>query len=140
MELYVEQAEAEPRTVYRLAVTVLAADEPEYATPIGTAVLDLGDHRSATLGYALRRDAWGNGYATEITALLCEFGFRTLGLHRLAARVDPENTASVRVLTKAGFQREGRIRHDLWLRGTWYDSLLFSLLEDEWVAPAAGRG
>ncbi|MGK4582379.1 GNAT family N-acetyltransferase [Kitasatospora sp. HPMI-4] len=140
IELYIEQAEADPRTDYRLAVTVLADDEPGYATPIGTAVLSLGDHRSATLGYALRRDSWGQGYASEITALLCEFAFGTLGLHRLAARVDPENAASVRVLTKAGFQPEGRLRHDLRLRGTWYDSLLFALLEHEWVAPAAGRG
>ncbi|MFB7666592.1 GNAT family N-acetyltransferase [Kitasatospora sp. NPDC056138] len=140
IELYVEQAEADPRTGYRLAVTVLADDEPAYATPIGTAVLDLGDHRSATLGYALRRDTWGRGYASEITSVLCEFAFRTLGLHRLAARADPANAASVRVLTKAGFQLEGRIRHDLQLRGTWYDSLLFSLLEPEWGGPDGERG
>ncbi|MDH6128993.1 GNAT family N-acetyltransferase [Kitasatospora sp. GP82] len=139
IELYIEQAEADPRTAYRLAVTVLVEDDPEYAAPIGTAVLGLGEHRSATIGYALRRDTWGRGYASEITALLCEFAFDALGLHRLEARVDPENAASVRVLTKAGFQSEGRIRHDLCLRGTWYDSLLFSLLEHERVAPAGER-
>ncbi len=80
---------------------------------------------------------WGRGYASEITRLLCGLGFGTLGLHRLAARVDPANTASARVLTKAGFQLEGRIRHDLYLRGTWRDALQYSLLEDEWTPPAA---
>ncbi|WP_431679860.1 GNAT family N-acetyltransferase [Kitasatospora sp. KL5] len=138
IELYLEEAEKDPRTVYRLAVT-LREDGPE-ALPIGNAVLGLEGQRAATIGYVLRRDTWGNGYAGEITAMLCGFGFGTLGLHRLAARVDPANTASARVLARAGFQLEGRIRHDLHLRDTWHDSLLFSLLEDEWVQPAAGRG
>ena len=138
IELYLEEAERDPRTVYRLAVT-LRAEGPE-ALPIGNAVLGLEGQRAASLGYALRRDTWGNGYAGDITALLCGFAFDTLGLHRLAARVDPANTASARVLTRAGFQLEGRIRHDLRLRGAWHDSLLFSLLEDEWVPPPAARG
>ncbi|GAA0678931.1 GNAT family protein [Kitasatospora atroaurantiaca] len=136
IELYLEEAEKDPRTVYRLAVTLLADGEPEYAVPVGNAVLGIEGDRAAFLGYALRRDTWGQGYASEITGLLCDFGFGALGLHRLAARVDPENAASSRVLTKAGFQLEGRIRHDLFLRDTWYDSLQYSLLEDEWRRPA----
>jgi RimJ/RimL family protein N-acetyltransferase len=138
IELYLDEAEQDPRTVYRLAVTL--REEGDEALPIGSAVLGLEGHRAASLGCALRRDTWGNGYAGEITALLCGFAFGTLGLHRLAARVDPANTASARVLTRAGFRHEGRIRHDQLLRGAWHDSLLFSLLEDEWVRPAAGDG
>ncbi|GJF32377.1 acetyltransferase [Kitasatospora sp. NE20-6] len=138
IELYLDEARQEPRTAYRLAVT-LRADGHDPA-PVGNAVLGLEGDRAASLGYALRRDTWGNGYAGEITALLCGFAFGTLGLHRLAARVDPANTASVRVLTRAGFRPEGRIRHDLHLRGAWHDSLLFSLLEDEWGRPSAARG
>ncbi|MFJ3788119.1 GNAT family N-acetyltransferase [Kitasatospora sp. NPDC090091] len=140
IEQYLEEALREERTVYRLAVTRRAdADDPADATPIGNAALTLGDHRSADLGYALRRDTWGNGYAGEITALLCDFAFGALRLHRLAARVDPANEASARVLTRAGFQLEGRIRHDVRLRGTWHDSLQYSLLADEWPRPG-GRG
>ncbi len=133
--LYVEEAEKDPRTTYRLAV--VRQEDGEDAVPIGNAVLGVEPQRAGFVGYALRRDMWGRGYASEITRLLCGLGFGTLGLHRLAARVDPANTASARVLTKAGFQLEGRIRHDLYLRGTWRDALQYSLLEDEWTPPAA---
>ncbi|WP_371480130.1 GNAT family N-acetyltransferase [Kitasatospora sp. NBC_00315] len=132
--IYLEEAQAEPRTVYRLAVT--RHEDGEQAAPIGNAVLGVEGVRAAFVGYALRRDTWGQGYASEITRLLCDFGFGALGLHRLAARVDPANTASSRVLTKAGFQLEGRIRHDLHLRGAWHDALQYSLLEHEWTAAA----
>ncbi|MGW6913232.1 GNAT family N-acetyltransferase [Kitasatospora sp. NPDC054939] len=135
IEQYLEEAHRPERTVYRLAVTRLAdadADDPARAEPIGNAALGLGEHRSATLGYALRRDTWGLGYAGEITALLCGFAFRTLGVHRLVARTDVENAASVRVLTRAGFRLEGRLRHDTFLRGAWRDSYQYALLDDEW--------
>lgn len=137
IEQYLEEAMQGERTVYRLAVTRRAdAHDPARAVPIGNAALTLGGHRSADLGYALRPDTWGNGYAGEITGLLCDLAFGPLGLHRLAARVDVENAASVRVLTRAGFRLEGRIRHDVHLRGAWRDSFQYSLLADEW--PSAG--
>jgi RimJ/RimL family protein N-acetyltransferase len=133
VELYLEEAEKEPRTVYRLAVTL--TEEGEDAVPLGNAVLGIDGteaQRAAFIGYALRRDVWGRGYATEIARLLCEFGFGELGLHRLSARLDPANHASVKVLRKVGFQLEGRIRDDLYLREEWHDSLQYSLLEHEW--------
>ncbi|MFE2726058.1 GNAT family N-acetyltransferase [Kitasatospora sp. NPDC059327] len=137
IEQYLEEALRDERTVYRLAVTRRTdADDPARAVPIGNAALTLGGHHCADLGYALRPDTWGNGYAGELTALLCDFAFGPLGLHRLAARVDVENAASIRVLTRAGFRLEGRIRHDVLLRGAWHDSFQYSLLADEW--PSGG--
>ncbi|WP_406200544.1 GNAT family N-acetyltransferase [Kitasatospora sp. NBC_01560] len=138
IEQYLEEALRDERTVYRLAVTRLAdADDPADATPIGSAALTLGSHRSALLGYALRPDTWGRGYAGEITGLLCDFAFGQLGVHRLAARVDVANAASTRVLTRAGFALEGRVRHEVYLRGAWHDSFQYALLADEW--PGTGR-
>ncbi|MFD0276247.1 GNAT family N-acetyltransferase [Kitasatospora sp. NPDC127111] len=135
IEQYLEEALREERTVYRLAVTRRAdADDPADATPIGNAALTLGGRGSASLGYALRPDTWGNGYAGEITALLCDFAFGPLGLHRLAALADVANTASARVLTRAGFQQEGRVRHDVYRGGAWHDAFQYSLLADEWPA------
>lgn len=134
--MYIDEADKDPRTVYRLAVTLTA--DGEDAAPVANAVLGTEGQRAAFVGYALRKDVWGLGYATEITRLLCDFGFDTLGLHRLSARLDPENLASARVLRKLGFQLEGRFRHDLFLRETWYDTLQYSLLEDEWRARRAG--
>ncbi|MFD5086110.1 GNAT family N-acetyltransferase [Kitasatospora sp. NPDC058201] len=137
IEQYLEEAQQEERTVYRLAVTRLAdAEDPADAVPIGNAALGLGDRRSASLGYALRRDVWGRGYAGEITELLCGLAFGALGVHRLEARVDVDNAASVRVLARAGFRPEGRIRHDVRLRGRRHDSYRYALLAEEWPGPA----
>ncbi|WP_371498519.1 GNAT family N-acetyltransferase [Kitasatospora sp. NBC_00374] len=134
IEQYLDAAEQRPRTEYRLAVARPA--DGEGAPLVGTAALTLEGDRAAVLGYALRRDTWGHGYAGEIVTLLCGFGFHTLGLHRLAARTDPGNAASARVLARAGFQLEGRIRHELNRAGRWLDGMQYSLLEHEW--PAGG--
>ncbi|GLW54524.1 GNAT family N-acetyltransferase [Kitasatospora phosalacinea] len=129
VELYLEAAEEDPRTHYRLAVDDPAGD------PIGQAALTREGGHAAWLGCVLRRDTWGRGHAAEVTALLCGFGFGTLGLHRLAARCDPANTASVRVLTRAGFRYEGRIRAESHRDGAWHDALQYSLLAPEWTGP-----
>ncbi|MFH8385436.1 GNAT family N-acetyltransferase [Kitasatospora sp. NPDC018058] len=138
IELYLEEAMAEERDTYRLAVCRREdAEDPADAVPIAHASLTLGTYRSAYLGYVLGREVWGRGYAGEIAGLLCELAFGPLGLHRLAARVDVDNPASAKVLTKLGFQLEGRVRHDLYKGGVWSDSYLYSLLVDEWPGPSA---
>lgn len=142
VELYLEEALAEERDTYRLAVTRLAdAEEPEDATPIGQASLTLEGHRAASIGCVLARGSWGRGYAGEITDLLCGLAFGPLGLHRLAARVAVDNAASVKVLTGLGFRREGRLRQDTSEDGIRSDSYLYALLADEWPGPAVrGEG
>ena len=57
------------------------------------------------VGYRLFRKHWGRGYATEMTRVLIEHGFRRLGLERISAITALENTASQHVLTKAGLPR-----------------------------------
>ncbi|WP_282202182.1 GNAT family N-acetyltransferase [Kitasatospora fiedleri] len=129
VELYLETAEEEPRTHYRLAV-----DDPS-GEPVGQAALTREDGHAARLGCVLRRDTWGRGYAAEVTALLCALGFETLGLYRLAARCDPANTASVRVPARAGFRYEGRVRAESHRDGGWHDALQYSLPAPEWPGP-----
>lgn len=80
------------------------------------------------IGYVLRRDAWGCGYATEAAAALVELGLRALGLHRIWATCHVENARSARVLEKLGMRREGRLRDHLRARGAWRDSYLYALL------------
>ncbi|MBS0386142.1 MAG: GNAT family N-acetyltransferase [Proteobacteria bacterium] len=67
----------------------------------------------ADIGIIMRPDATGRGLASKALALVCAYGFETLGLHRIAADVDPENSASLSLFLRAGFQREGL------LRGNW---------------------
>jgi ribosomal-protein-alanine N-acetyltransferase len=57
----------------------------------------------------------------------------TAGLHRVFALVDPDNGASVRLLERLGFRREGQMRKDSLIRGTWRDSLIYAMLAEEWT-------
>jgi RimJ/RimL family protein N-acetyltransferase len=56
------------------------------------------------LGWALRRDAWGFGYATEAGRACAEWGLAELGLSYLSAMINPENTRSIRVAERLGFE------------------------------------
>ena len=62
------------------------------------------------IGYMLKRSAWGRGYATEATKRLLKFAFEETPLEELVAVIDPENTASRRVLEKCGLVYEGNRR------------------------------
>jgi RimJ/RimL family protein N-acetyltransferase len=89
------------------------------------------EHREGWIGYCLRRDAWGQGYATEAAAAMLGLGFTLLALHRVFATVDPRNVASVRVLEKIGMRREAHLRQHVWQKGEWRDSLIYAMLEDD---------
>lgn len=80
------------------------------------------------------RTAWGVGYGTETVRALLGLGFEELGLHRVWAARSPLNTVSKSVLDRAGMTEEGRIRHHVHVRGAWRDSLVHSIIEDEWTA------
>ena len=119
-------ASAEPRTGYELAVVEKATDGL-----LGGIGLH-ADGTQAMLGYCFARHAWGKGYATEAARLLVDFGFDSLGIHRVWARCDSENGTSLRVLEKLGMRREGYFKHDCQIRGEWRNTALFAILEDEW--------
>ncbi len=76
---------------------------------------------------------------TEAADLLLSYVFDTLVLHRVEAACMPANAASIRVLTKLGFRREGLARHYLRIDGTWQDHVLFGLVAEEWRAAQVGR-
>jgi RimJ/RimL family protein N-acetyltransferase len=121
-----ERATARPRTEFYLAVT-LADDEL-----IGFARLGLTGVQAAKLGYAIAADHWGRGYATDAARAMVTFGFRDLGLHRITAAIGPENAASMAVVKRLGFTREGHLRDHVFTNGAWRDSVLWSILAHEW--------
>ncbi|MFI8460894.1 GNAT family N-acetyltransferase [Kitasatospora sp. NPDC085464] len=140
IELYLEEAMAEQRDTYRLAVTRLAdAEEPRDATPIGQASLTLGEHGAADLGCVLGHEFQGSGHGREVTALLCVLGFGVLGLHRLTARAETANAAAAKVLTGLGFRPEERARQDRLPDGERSGSDHYVLLADAWPGPADRR-
>ena len=126
IEGVVERAEQKPRTEYYLA-GVLDDD-----SLVGFARLGLAGVRAAKLGYAVSADHWGRGYALEMTRLIVDFGFRELHLHRISAAVGPDNHRSLGVVRRLGMTNEGRLRDHVFTNGAWRDSLLYSVLSDEW--------
>jgi len=86
------------------AVVVKATGVP--IGSIGFGSLDGGPE--IEIGYHLARDAWGQGYATELAQAALRYGFTTLCLTRIVGVTFPENVASQRVLTKAGLWHQGR--------------------------------
>lgn len=97
---------------------------------IGTTTLSRLDaqNRRAEIGFALRSDRWGRGYATEAVERLVDYAFGELGMHRLEADVDPRNEASLALLAKLGFEREGYAPERWYVHGEWQDSVLLGLL------------
>lgn len=123
------EAVEEPRKHYNFAITLRGEDRVIGGTGFR---IDQPLHRGAELGYVLHRDFWCRGIATEAAGALLGLGFTQTGLHRIIARCDPTNTASARVMEKLGMQYEGRQRHVAWLKGAWWDFLVFSILDFEW--------
>lgn len=82
----------------------------------------------AELGYWLSEAHWGQGLATEAVEALVPYAFGVLGLLRLQATVYAPNVASARVLEKAGFALEGRLRQAARKRGEVHDVLLYARL------------
>ncbi len=68
------------------------------------------EHARAEVGYWLAPEARGQGHATRAVRLVCEWGFRTLGLERVTLHAATGNTASQRVAERAGFTREALLR------------------------------
>ncbi|MGH3795049.1 MAG: GNAT family N-acetyltransferase [Pseudonocardiaceae bacterium] len=121
------RAKQEPRTEYYLAV---AAADNEL---VGFARLGLNGVQAAKLGYAIAADYWRRGYASDATRTLVNFGFRSLKLHRISAAIGPENTTSIAIARRLGMTYEGRLRDHVYTNGKWRDSILYSILADEWV-------
>ena len=121
----IERARHEPRTEYYLAV----ADDTDAL--IGFVRLGFAGVQAAKLGYAIRADRWGKGYATDACRTMIEFGFTRLGRHRISAAIGPDNAASIAVVRKLGMTHEGRLRDHVFTNGAWRDSDLFSILEQD---------
>ncbi|PSJ61426.1 GNAT family N-acetyltransferase [Pseudaminobacter soli (ex Li et al. 2025)] len=90
-----------------------------------------GVAQSGQIGYWMGQRYAGQGLMLEALLLLTDFGFDTLRLHRIEAACIPGNKRSVRVLEKAGFQREGLLRSYLRINGNWQDHHLYALIADD---------
>jgi RimJ/RimL family protein N-acetyltransferase len=85
-------------------------------------------HRHAEIGYWIGVPYWGRGFASEASAIVTDFGFAHLGLHRIFAFHFLENPASGRVLQKIGMRYEGRLRGHIFKWGKFHDAEAYGIL------------
>lgn len=100
------------RLLKRKLVFTWCVKEKETRRVIGR--IDLGGFIKQTMGeiaYHYAYDSWGRGVASEVVARVTEFGLHELGLRRVQALVHIENVASMRVLEKNGYLREGTLHY-----------------------------
>jgi [ribosomal protein S5]-alanine N-acetyltransferase len=102
---------------------------------IGTCGIDVGyapEHARAELGYVLSREHWGKGLMPEAVRAVIRLSFGRMGLNRVEARCIAENTASARVMEKAGMTYEGTLREREFIKGAYRDMKLYSILRREY--------
>ena len=85
-------------------------------------------YQSGMIGYKLDPFYWKKGYATEALEKAISVVFQEFDLHRIEALVLPQNTASIRLLKRLGFEEEGIRRSCIYLHSKWTDHLQYSLI------------
>lgn len=90
------------------------------------------EHDRAEIGYELfKEESKKQGLMTEAMQAILSYGFSTMDLQRVEAMIGEDNVASIRLVEKFGFQKEGRLRGHYKTNGVYEDSLIFGLLKEE---------
>lgn len=125
---------AEPRRYYRLAIVLEA--EQQFVGEISLFRFT-PEGEEAVIGFLLAREYWRHGYTTEAARELVRFGFAELGLERITGGCHPENTASRRVLEKAGLPYWGTEEEFIGAPDGCI-AQVFSVEREAWLAAHAG--
>ncbi|MBM7097470.1 GNAT family N-acetyltransferase [Bacillus sp. H-16] len=99
---------------------------------VGTIGLSNLLQKKAEVGFELHPDYWRKGYISEAFREILRYSFEELDLFRLGAATFPENTASIFLLEKFDFEKEGCLRGYFYQNKTSYDALIFSVIYPEW--------
>ena len=85
-------------------------------------------HSRSEVGFILRRDLWGQGFAAEALGAIVDWGFRRLELHSIEGQLDYENLGSQRTLERVGFRPEGRLRQAYYDGREFRDTLVYGIV------------
>ncbi len=98
-------------------------------TAIGTVLLRItdADLGIAEIGWALDPEHSGAGFAQEAVNAVLDYGF-DCGLHRIVARLEPQNRASASLAERVGMTREGRLRATWRNQEQWADTVVYAML------------
>ncbi|MVO99536.1 GNAT family N-acetyltransferase [Paenibacillus lutrae] len=87
-------------------------------------------HSKAELGYALSGKFWNQGFMSEVTRRIIQFGFEKMALVRIEARCHLENRGSARVMEKSGMEFEGILRKHIFTKGEYQDVNMYSIIRN----------
>ena len=91
--------------------------------------------RQLEIGFALIPSERKKGYCIEAVNIMVDYLFLAKNSVRIQAATNVDNGPCQRVLEKAGFQKEGRLRKSYFVRGEWKDLFMYSILREEWKKP-----
>ncbi|MCI8327873.1 MAG: GNAT family N-acetyltransferase [Lachnospiraceae bacterium] len=97
--------------------------------------IERGIFQTCTIGYKMDHEFRKKGYMYEALCEVISLIFHDLKLHRIEAYVKPGNLASIRLLEKLGFQKEGTAFQYIFINGAWEDHLRFSLISSPECKP-----
>ncbi len=90
------------------------------------------EHQRAEIGYALNDNRLkGKGLMFEAIEKVIEYGFSEMNLNRIEAFIGPDNVPSLKLIEKMNFKKEGQLRQHYFKNNQLEDSLVFSLLKDD---------
>ncbi|MGA3599438.1 GNAT family N-acetyltransferase [Lysinibacillus agricola] len=90
-------------------------------------------HNRIEIGYDLMPTYWGKGIMKETLESIIHFAFTKMNINKIEAKVEPENTSSLRLLEKLNFQQEGILREHEFEKGQYVDLVIFSKLKREYL-------
>lgn len=127
-EAYLEHVAKEDQEVYLLRHRECGA----LAGYVSIANIVRRAFQSAYLGYGAFEGHEGRGLMTLGVTKVIDLAFGELGLHRLEANIQPANLASIALVRRLGFQREGFSPRYLMVNGDWRDHERWAVRSEEW--------
>lgn len=106
------------------------ANENEVIGGIGLILKEDVYAKNAEIGYWLGEDFWGKGIMTGLVEAFTAWAFQNFDIMRIYASVFASNASSARVLEKAGYTFEARLKNTIFKNGQYQDDLIYSILKD----------
>ncbi|SEB99609.1 ribosomal-protein-alanine N-acetyltransferase [Paramicrobacterium humi] len=103
----------------------------QFAGQLNVSGIVYGSVSSATLGYWVAERFAGRNVTPTCVALVTDYCFGELGLHRMEICIRPSNAPSLRIVEKLGFRYEGLRRRYIHINGEWADHFCFALVREE---------
>ena len=120
------------RRELRFVIDYGNGDDAEFAGVISLHTINIKNH-TAEIGYWMEKSMRGKGIGTIAAKMITDYGFRSLGFRRIDGLADVENAASQKLLTSAGFQKEGILRNKVTRDdGRQIDMALFATTDITW--------